>query len=212
MTGLFLAFEGCDASGKSTQARLLAERVDALLTREPGDTPTGARIRSLLLDHSPDTVALDHRAEALLMVADRAQHVAEVIRPALSDGRIVITDRYTASSMAYQGYGRQLPVDEIRRVSAWATQDLWPDCTILLRVPLEIVLARLSAEGAPDRLESAGADFLARVIDGFDELAATEPTRWKVVDGVGTVDEVAARVAVAVGPLIPPPPKPSSAD
>lgn len=208
MTGLFLAFEGCDASGKSTQARLLAERVDALLTREPGDTPTGARIRSLLLDHSPDTVALDHRAEALLMAADRAQHVAEVIRPALAAGRIVITDRYTASSMAYQGFGRQLPVDEIRRVSAWATQDLWPDCTILLRVPLEMVLERLAAAGAPDRLESAGTEFLARVIDGFDQLAATEPTRWKVVDGVGTVDEVAARVAVAIGPLVPPPAKP----
>ena len=114
---LFVAFEGCDASGKSTQARILAERIDALLTREPGDTPAGGRIRALLLDHSPEGASLDVRTETLLMAADRAQHVAEVIEPALAAGRSVVTDRFTASSLAYQGYGRGQDVDghEARR-------------------------------------------------------------------------------------------------
>jgi dTMP kinase len=194
----FIAFEGSDASGKTTQAKLLASRLDAVLTREPGDTAVGARIRSLLLDHSPEGAVLDLRAEALLMAADRAQHVAEVIGPALAAGRVVITDRYTASSLAYQGYGRGLDVDAVRRLSEFATDGLWPDVTVLLRVPVEVAWARLRAAGVPDRLESEGPSFVARVIDGFDRLAAADPERWRVVDGVGTIDEVAARVADAL--------------
>ena len=194
----FIALEGCDASGKTTQAGLLADRMGALVTREPGDTPIGRRIRSLVLDHAPAGAALDVRTEALLMAADRAQHVVEVIRPALSAGLHVITDRYIGSSLAYQGYGRGLSVAEVRRLSEWATGGLWPDVIVLLRVPLELVMTRI-ADGIPDRLESEGAGFLSRVIAGFDALADADPARWRVVDGTGTVEEVAARVVEAVG-------------
>ncbi len=199
---LFVAFEGCDASGKSTQAQLLAERIDALLTREPGDTPAGIRIRSLLLDHSPEGASLDVRTETLLMAADRAQHVAEVIEPALAAGRSVVTDRYTASSLAYQGYGRGQDVKEVRAISVWATRDRWPDCTVLLRVPVDIILERMAASGAPDRLESEGAAFQHRVAEGFDALAAADPVTWRAVDGVGSVEQVAARVWDAVGSFV----------
>jgi dTMP kinase len=191
---LFIAFEGCDASGKSTQAALVAQRLDALLTKEPGDTPAGVRIRSLLLDHSPEGASLCARSEALLMAADRAQHVDEVILPTMKSGRSVVCDRYIASSMAYQGYGRGLAVDQIRWISEWATEGLWPDVVLLLRVPIDVILTRLQAAGAPDRLEAEGPEFLQRVIDGFDAIAASDPERWRVVDGVGTRDEVAARV------------------
>lgn len=194
----FVAIEGPDAAGKSTQARMLADRLGALLTREPGDTAVGARIRSLLLDHSPEGDALDVRAEALLMAADRAQHVAEVVLPALEDGRVVVTDRYIASSLAYQGFARGLDVAEVRRVSEFATRGLWPDVTVLLRVCVETAWERVRAAGVPDRLEAEGPAFVARVIAGFDELAAADPVRWRVVDGEGTVDEVARRVAEAL--------------
>lgn len=192
----FIALEGCDASGKTTQARLLADHMGALLTKEPGDTPIGARIRSLVLDHHPGA-SLDGRTEALLMAADRAQHVVEMIRPALAAGLHVVTDRYIGSSLAYQGYGRGLSVAEIRRLSEWASGGLWPDVIVLLRVPLELVMTRI-ADGVPDRLESEGAGFLSRVIAGFDALATADPQRWRVVDAIGTVEEVAARVVAAV--------------
>ena len=199
---VFVAFEGCDASGKSTQARLLAERIGALLTREPGDTPAGVRIRSLLLDHSPEGASLDVRTETLLMAADRAQHVSEVIEPALAAGRAVVTDRYTASSLAYQGFGRGQDVEEVRDISVWATRGRWPDCTVLLRVPVDVVIERMSAAGAPDRLESEGSAFQRRVAAGFDALATADPATWRVIDGVGTVDEVAGRVWAAVAPFV----------
>lgn len=198
----FIAFEGCDASGKSTQSAILAERIGAVVTREPGGTPAGARIRSLVLDHSPEGASLGLRAEALLMAADRAQDVEENIEPALRSGRVVIADRYIDSSLAYQGYGRGLAVAELRALSAWATNGRWPDCSLLIRVPIEIVVARIRAGGRPDRLESEGPEFLQRVIDGFDTLAASEPSRWRVVDGVGTIDEVADRVRVAVADFV----------
>ena len=195
----FIAFEGCDASGKSTQARLLADRLGALVTREPGGTAGGRRIRSLLLDHSPEGAALDVRAEALLMAADRAQHVSEVIRPGLAAGLTIITDRYIGSSLAYQGYGRGLAIADVRRISEWASGGLWPDVVVLLRVPLEVALTRLTAsESSPDRLETEGAGFLTRVIAGFDTLAIQDPVRWRVVDGIGTVEAVAERVWLAV--------------
>lgn len=198
MTPRFIAFEGCDASGKSTQARILADRLGALLTREPGGTAGGRRIRSLLLDHSPEGRSLDVRAEALLMAADRAQHVAEVLRPGLAAGLTIITDRYIGSSLAYQGYGRGLAVAEVRRISEWASGGLWPDVIVLLRVPLETAMTRLIEERTPDRLENEGAGFLMRVIAGFDAVAAADPQRWRVVDGVGSVETVAERVWKAV--------------
>ena len=198
----FIVFEGSDACGKTTQASLLAARIRAQLTKEPGGTRAGARIRSLLLDHSPEGASLSSRAEALLMAADRAQHVSEVIEPTLRAGQHVVCDRYIGSSIAYQAGGRGLPADQIRYISEWATTGLWPDVVVLLRVPLDVVIARLSAAGVPDRLESEGADFLRRVMDSFDAQAAADPERWRVIDGMGTIEEVQARVQAAVAPFL----------
>jgi dTMP kinase len=196
MTGRLIAFEGGEGSGKSTQAERLACALGALLTREPGGTPAGEAVRRLLLD--PDLPHLDDRAEALLMAAARAQHVAQVIRPAIAEGRDVVTDRYIGSSLAYQGYGRGLELDEVRRLSEWATGGLWPDVAILLDVPLEESLTRRQAMGhAPDRLEAEDEAFHRRVTEGFRALARDDPARWLVVDGVGSVDDVTARVADA---------------
>lgn len=190
MTGRFIAFEGGEGSGKSTQASRLARRIGALMTHEPGDTPLGAAIRSLLLD-APQ-LDITPRAEALLMAADRAQHVAQVVRPALARGRTVVTDRFTGSSVAYQGYGRQLSPQEIAALSEWATDELWPDLVILLELPTTMSMQRTG--GARDRLEAAGDAFHRRVHDGFLTLAMEDPERWAVVDGTRSEDDVAAAV------------------
>lgn len=192
--GRFFAFEGGEGCGKSTQAALLAGRLDALLTFEPGDTVIGARLRELLLD--PATKGLDGRAEALLMAADRAQHVAEVVRPALHAGRDVVTDRYAGSSVAYQGYGRGLPVDGVRALSQFAHDGLEPDVVILLQVPVDVALARLRT--TPDRMEAAGREFHERVVAGYEAQAVEDPDRWVVLDGSGPVDEVADTVWHAI--------------
>lgn len=194
MIASWIAFEGGEGSGKSTQARLLAERLGAVLTREPGGTIVGERVRGLLLD--PAVVALDPRAEALLMAADRAQHVTELVRPALRSGRTVVSDRSAFSSLAYQGHGRGLGVERVRELCDWATDGLWPDVAVLLDVPAGERSARMT--GPPDRMESAGAAFHAAVADGFRALAAAEPGRWLVVDGTGEVLEVFARVVAAI--------------
>ena len=189
----FVAFEGGEACGKSTQAARLAARRGAVLTREPGGTELGERIRALFLD--PATGEVDARAEALLVAAARAQHVASVIAPALAGGGDVVTDRFTGSSLAYQGHGRGLPVEEVRALSTFATSGLVPDVTVLLRVDAVVAAARLGADR--DRLESAGDDFHTRVRLGYDALAAAEPG-WVVVDGGGTPEEVEAAVWAAV--------------
>ena len=194
MCALFFAFEGCDASGKTTQGSLFAARIGARFTREPGDTPAGARIRSLVLDHSPEGASLSARAEALLMAADRAQHVAELIEPTLASGQHVVTDRYLASSVAYQGYARGLDPTMVRDLSLWAVNGRVPDLTVLLSVPVSVVLARMSAVGSLDRLESEGSEFFGRVVEGFEVQAAIAPEPWLVIDGVGSIDEVATRV------------------
>ncbi|NCY15280.1 MAG: dTMP kinase [Actinobacteria bacterium] len=188
--GRFIAFEGGEACGKSTQAALLADALGAVLTREPGGTAIGARLRELVL--SPDTVGLVARAEALIMAADRAQHVAELVEPALSSGRHVVTDRFAGSSIAYQGHGRGLPIGEIRDLSLWATGGVWPDLILLLEVPAAESDRRLG--GARDRMESESAAFHAAVMAGFRAQAAAEPQRWAVVDGTGTIEEVAMAV------------------
>ncbi len=192
MSGHFIAFEGGEGSGKSTQARRLAERLGgrALLTFEPGDTPLGAEVRRLLLD-APD-LAITDRAEALLMAADRAQHVVDVVRPTLEAGRTVITDRYAGSSVAYQGHGRQLPASEVEQLSRWAADGLWPDLIVLLEVAPKAADARL--DRARDRLESAGDAFHARVHDGFLVQAMEDPDRWAIVDGAATEEAVAQAV------------------
>jgi len=194
--GRLIVFEGGEASGKSTQAALLARRIGATLTREPGGTEIGRSLRALLLDPSLSSLGrLDTRAEALLMLADRAQHVAEVIRPALDRGADVVSDRFSGSTLAYQGHGRGLDVAELARISAWAAGGLEPDLVILLDVAVEVAAARMGRD--LDRMESAGAAFHRRVAEGYRDLAAAEPGRWAVVDGCGAVEEVSARVRAA---------------
>ena len=190
--GRFVAFEGGEGTGKSTQAAIAAQRLDGLLTREPGGTEVGERVRSLVLDSA---LHIDDRAEALLMAAARAQHVAEVIEPALALGRDVVTDRFTGSSLAYQGIARGLGVEEVMALSTFATAGLVPDAVILLDLPPAISSTRLT--GAPDRMERAGVAFHQRVADGFRSLAAGDPS-WTVVDAHGTVEDVAARVAMVL--------------
>lgn len=192
MTGHLIAFEGGEGSGKSTQARRLADRLGtrALFTFEPGDTRLGSEVRRLVLD-SPDLEITD-RAEALLMAADRAQHVVDVIQPALEKGKTVITDRFAGSSIAYQGYGRQLRASEVEQLSRWATNGLWPDLSVLLEVSPGDAQARLVR--AKDRVESAGDAFHARVHDGFLVQAMADPDRWVIVDGTQPEDEVAAAI------------------
>ena len=190
--GRLIVFEGGEASGKSTQAARLAAHLEAVLTHEPGGTDIGKRIRDLVLD--PGAIAMAPSTEALLMAADRAQHVAEVIRPALSAGKDVVTDRYIPSSLAYQGYGRGLDLEELRGLSATAGAPE-PDLVVLLEVSPPVAAERLQGR---DRLEAAGDDFHARVADGYRRLAAADPERWVVVDGDDSVDEVAARVRDAV--------------
>ena len=194
----FVVFEGGEGSGKSTQAALLAARLGAVLTREPGGTDVGRRIRAIVLDPGLPS-PLDPRAEALLMAADRAQHVAEVIRPALARGDDVVSDRFAGSTLAYQGYARGLDVDELARISSWATGGLEPDLVVLLDVTPEVTAARMGR--ALDRMELAGDDFHRRVAEGYRALAAADP-RWVVVDGAGTVDDVAERVAEAVAAVV----------
>ena len=190
----FIVFEGGEASGKSTQAARLAARLGAVRTHEPGGTSIGAALRSLLLDAR--TTGLADRAEALLMAADRAQHVAEVVRPALAAGRHVVSDRYIGSTLAYQGHGRGLSLADLERISTWAAGDLWPDVIVLLDVPPDIAAGR--AEGPRDRMEAAGDDFHDRVARGYRALASADPGRWVTVDGTGAADDVEAAVWRAV--------------
>jgi len=195
--GRWIALEGGEGSGKSTQARRLADAIGAVHTREPGGTKVGLRIREVLLD--PSVLALDARAEALLMAADRAEHVASVVGPALAMGRTVVSDRSAWSSLAYQGYGRGLDLEELRRLSDWAMDGRWPDLAVLVDVPADEAGARLAASGRPaDRLEAEGDGFHSRVREGFSALAAASPQRWIVVDGMGSEEVVAARVLAAV--------------
>lgn len=187
MTARFVAFEGGDASGKSTQAERLAVRIDALLTREPGGTPAGEAIRTLFLD--PATGDLDARTEALLLAAARAQHAATVIRPALAHGRHVVTDRYLYSSVAYQGHARGLDPDDVRNLSLWGTDDLEPDAVVLLDLPVDVARTRVAGV-APDRLESEDGTFHQRVREGYLAQAAAEPERWLVIDADRPPDQV----------------------
>jgi dTMP kinase len=206
--GMLIAFEGGEGSGKSTQverlARWLRERgVSVTVTHEPGATEFGARLRGILLD-SPDG-ALTPRAEALLFAADRAQHVDAVIRPALDRGDVVITDRYVDSSLAYQGAGRALSVDDVRRLSRWATNGLVPDLTVLLDVDPELGLERVrgrsgsAVDGGRDRLERESMEFHRRVRQAFRALADAVPDRYLVVDGSRHPEAVATIVRTAVG-------------
>lgn len=176
--GDFVVFEGGESVGKSTQASWLAADRGADVTFEPGGTRLGRAVRGLLLGDAG--VRIDVVTEALLMAADRAQHVAEIIRPALAAGRDVVCDRYVGSSLAYQGYGRGLDVGLVRRLSELATGGLWPDLVILLDMDPARAMGRGPAEG--DRFEDLDVDFHRRVREGYLELAGADPDRWVVLD------------------------------
>jgi len=193
MKAKFIAFEGGDASGKSTQARRVSETLNAVFTREPGGTTVGESLRTILLDPN-ETVAV--RAEALLMAASRAQLVAEVIRPALLKGQHVVTDRFIASSLAYQGYASGLPIDEVLSLSLFATESLTPDLTILIDISIEESFNRRGQN--PDRFEQEDRSFHEKVRNGYLELAEAEKEKWVVIDGTGTLEEVAVLVDQAI--------------
>ena len=204
-TGTFVVFEGGEGAGKSTQVTRLAEVLrtdhrDVVVTREPGATDVGARIRGLVLDSGD---APSPRAEALLYAADRAHHVATVVRPALARGAVVISDRYVDSSLAYQGAGRTLPVQEISWLSSWATGGLKPDLVVLLDVDPTIGLRRVDARGqGTDRLESESRGFHERVRYAFLDLAAADPKRYLVLDAARPADEIGAIVAERISGLL----------
>ncbi len=196
--GYFISFEGGDGVGKSTQSRLLGEWLgeltgrEVVLTREPGGTALGQELRQAVL-HGQD---MDPRTEALIYAADRAHHVASLIRPALARGAIVITDRYLDSSVAYQAGGRELPVDEVEALSRWATAELMPDITVLLDLDPEVAAARL--QRAPDRLERAGLEFHRRTREAYLERAVAESERWLVLDAANTIDDLQSQLRVDV--------------
>jgi dTMP kinase len=206
MPGVLVALEGGEGAGKSTQLRLLeqwlaGEGRDVVVTREPGATPVGARIRTLLLDPASGRVA--PRAEALLYAADRAQHVDAVLRPALQRGAVVVTDRYVDSSLAYQGAGRELERDDVAKVSQWATGGLRPDLVVLLDVDPVVGLRRAGDE--PDRIEAESLEFHQRVRAQFLALAEDDPGHYLVVDASLPPDEVHAAVRERLAGLLPAP-------
>lgn len=193
--GYYVALEGAEGSGKSSHAARLAVALGALLTQETGGTEVGGRLRAIL--HDVEVVDLDDRAEALIIAADRAQHLARVVRPALAAGRCVVTDRSVYSTLAYQGYGRGLDLDELRSISDWAIGGRWPDRVVLLDAPVEVLAARLGRREL-DRFERAGDEFHRRVAEGFRVMAGADPARWVVIDASRHPDEVAAHVFDAV--------------
>lgn len=202
--GLFITFEGVEGSGKSTQIDLLVEFLsekgyEVVSTREPGGTAIGDKIRKIVLN--PDFTEMDFKAEALLYAANRAQHVAEVIAPALAQGKIIISDRYTDSSLAYQSFGRGLDQKKVENISEWATGGLEPDLTILLDIPADKGLKRTSRSLA-DRIEQENIDFHDRVSKGFLKLAKKFPKRFKVIDATKDVDQIHQEVVKLVQKLL----------
>ena len=202
-SGLFVAFEGGDGAGKSTQARMLAESLreaghEVVLTREPGGTPAAEAIRHVVL--TPEYSGLDDRSEALLYAASRAEHVARLVRPALERGAVVITDRYIDSSIAYQGVGRGLGPDVVGEINLWATRGLLPDLTVLLDVDAGAGLARI--DSSPDRLESEPEQFHRTVGAAYRALAAGDPDRYLVLAAHGDRDAIAAAVLRRVDALL----------
>jgi dTMP kinase len=201
-SGVFIALEGGEGGGKSTQSRLLEEWLTGLghtvlLTREPGGTDVGARLRSILLD--PATGHLSPRTEALVYAADKAEHVDAVVRPALERGEVVVTDRYVDSTLAYQGAGRAIDADELEHVARWATADLRPHLTVVLDLDPRTGLARA---GEPDRIEAEPLEFHERVREHFLSLAAADPEHYLVLDADQAPETVHAAVRAAVEPWL----------
>ncbi|MGN7979499.1 dTMP kinase [Microbacterium sp. 22195] len=203
--GLWITLEGGDGSGKTTQAALLAEWLGAqgrtvLHTREPGGSEVGVLIRNIVLHHRGEVAP---RAEALLYAADRAHHVATVVRPALQRGDVVIQDRYLDSSVAYQGAGRVLDATEVRDLSLWATEGALPDVTVLLDIDPSEARRRLDADDKPfDRLEAEKEEFHTRVRESYLRLAAAEPGRFLVVDATRDPDDIASVIRARLSVLL----------
>lgn len=204
--GLFIAFEGGDGAGKSTQAARLTARLEAgghavLRTREPGGTPIGEKLRSLVLDHGHGDI--DAHTEALIFAASRAAHVEQVIQPALDAGTVVICDRYVDSSAAYQGAGRELGVETVLQLNAWATHGLRPDLTVLLDVdPAQGRNRRTANSTAEDRLESEPDAFHSRIREAFVEIARTDPAGYVVLDAGLPAEELAATILARLRPML----------
>ncbi|SDX08668.1 thymidylate kinase [Arthrobacter sp. cf158] len=204
--GLFIAFEGGDGAGKSTQAARLSDALESrglsvLRTREPGGTPIGEKLRSLVLDHGHGTI--DARTEALMFAAARAAHAAQVIRPALAEGTVVITDRYVDSSVAYQGAGRGLGAEGVLSLNEWATEGLRPDLTVLLDVdPSDGRQRRTAGDAAEDRLESEPDDFHSAIRHAFLDLAAAAPSSYLVLTANADIDSLAAQILERVQSLL----------
>jgi dTMP kinase len=193
--GRYIALEGAEGCGKSTHASLLAEDLGAVLTRETGGTRIGAKIRDIL--HDADHTELSDKAEVLLIAADRAQHLQQILRPALQSGRHVVSDRSAYSSLAYQGYGRGVHLETVRRINDWALDGTWPDLVLLIDVPEAVLMERMR-ERDLDRFEQADGEFHERVRAGFAEMAAADPDHWLVIDGTGNTDEVARLIRETV--------------
>ena len=191
MTAAYIALEGLEGCGKSTHAKRLGAHLDAVITREPGGTRIGSLLRGILAD--PENTDLAPRTEALLMAADRAQHMAEVIQPALDRNQHVVSDRSIYSTLAYQGHGRRLGVPDLLQISTWALAGRLPDLVVFIDVPTAILNERLAKRDL-DRFEREGADFFARINDGFHELIAADPQRWIVIDGTAPKDDVEADI------------------
>jgi len=195
---MFITLEGPDGSGKTTQAHLLAgwlreQGYEVILTREPGGTDIGDRIRAVL--HDPHNTAMDARTEILLYSASRAQHVAQRIRPALASGKIVVSDRYADSTLAYQGYGRRLDLEALRTITGFATGGLTPDLTLCLDIAPQEGLQRRRLGGEEwNRLDAETLEFHQRVRAGYLELAGLEPERWAMIDAARSVEEVQAEI------------------
>jgi dTMP kinase len=199
---VFITFEGPDGSGKTTQIRLLAHWLgergyEVVLTREPGGTDIGNQIRRVL--HDPDNVEMDARTEILLYSASRAQNVAQFIQPALSAGKIVISDRYADSTLAYQGYGRCLDLDTLETITAFATGGLTPDLTLYLDVPAQEGLSRRQSGGEEwNRLDAEALEFHQRARAGYLNLTAQDPSRWVVVDAARPIEEIQSEIRAVV--------------
>ncbi len=201
-TGVFVCFEGGEGSGKSTQSRLLSAWLeerghDVVLTFEPGDTPVGQELRRIVL--SPETGALADRTEVLLYAADKAEHVETLVQPALERGAVVITDRYVDSTLAYQGAGRALAVEEVERVARWATRDLRPHLTVVLDLEPAAGLGRFEGR---DRIEGESLDFHQRVRAAFLAMAAADPVHYLVLDARASIDDLAVAVRSRLEPLL----------
>lgn len=205
MTGLFITLEGPEGAGKSTNREYLAERlrergVDVLLTREPGGTPLAERIRELLLDPSGEPMAAD--TELLLVFAARAQHLQQVIRPALAKGCVVLCDRFTDATYAYQGGGRGLSIERIAQLEQFVQGELRPDLTLIFDLPVEVGLARAAARGRLDRFEQEGRGFFEAVRQAYLQRAAQAPQRYRVLDAGQTLAQVQADIDALLPSLL----------